>query len=94
MYARVSTLIGKPENIDNVVKYLKGAGFPGNEEGWKGAYVLVNRQTGKMLTITLWETREAMEDTVPDANQIRGEAANMAGAGQPAVEVYEIALKP
>lgn len=94
MYARVSTIMGKPENIDRVVDYLNKAAFPGNEEGWKGAYALVNRQTGKMLTITLWETREAMEATVPDANQIRGEAASMAGAGQPVVEVYEVALKP
>jgi hypothetical protein len=93
MYARVSTFIGKPENIDQAVKPLKEA-FVTKEKGWKGGYALVNRKTGKMLTMTLWETKEAMEATVSLANQIRGQAASLAGAAPPTVEVYEVALTP
>jgi len=47
-----------------------------------------------MLTITLWDTREDMEATVSLANQIRGQAVNIAGATPAIVEMYEVALKP
>jgi heme-degrading monooxygenase HmoA len=93
MYARVSTFMGKPENISQAIKPLKEA-FITKEKGWKGGYALVNRQTGKMLTMTLWETKEDMEATVQVANQIRGQAARLAGAAPPTVEVYEVALTP
>jgi len=93
MYARVSTFIGKPENIDQAVSHLEKA-FTTKEKGWKGGYALVDRQTGKMLTMTLWETREDMEATVSLANQIRGQAASLAKASPPTVEVYEVALTP
>ena len=66
----------------------------GEEKGWKGGYALVNRQTGKILTITLWETREDMEATVSLANQIRGQAASLAGGAPPTAEVYEVAVEP
>ncbi|MDD5703472.1 MAG: hypothetical protein PHU23_15665 [Dehalococcoidales bacterium] len=93
MYARVSTFMGKPENIGQAIKPLKDA-FITKEKGWKGGYALVNRQTGKMLTLTLWETKEDMEATVQVGNQIRGQAASLAGAAPPIVEVHEVALTP
>ena len=94
MYARVSTLIGKPENINQTISHFKAATAIDTEKGWKGGYALVNRQTGKILTITLWETKEDMEATVSLANQIRGQAANIAGSPPPTVEVFEVALQP
>ena len=87
MYARVSTFMGKPENISQAIKPLKEA-FITKEKGWKGGYALVNRQTGKMLTMTLWETKEDMEATVKVGNKIRGQAASLAGAAPPIVEIY------
>lgn len=94
MYARVSTINGKPESIDKVIKHFEEATTIETSKGWKGAYALVNRQTGKILTITLWESREDMEATVADANQIRNRAADIAGAAPATVEMYEVALKP
>jgi hypothetical protein len=44
--------------------------------------------------MTLWETKEDMEATVQVGNQIRGQAANLAGTAPPTVEVYEKALTP
>jgi len=92
-HARVSTITGKPENIDRLIDFFKRS-MTGKEKGWQGAYALVNRATGKVLTMTLWESRKAIEETAPAANRIRGEAVSIAGAGEPTVELYEVALQP
>lgn len=94
MYARVSTINGKSGNIDKVVKHFEEATAIETSKGWKGAYVLVDRQTGKILTITLWESREDMEATVAEANQIRNQAIDIAGAVPATVEMYEVVLQP
>jgi heme-degrading monooxygenase HmoA len=94
MYARVSTINGKPEKIDKVIKHLEEATELDNSKGWKGAYVLVNHQTGKILTITLWESMADMEATVAEAYQIRNQATSIAGAAPATVEMYQVALQP
>ncbi len=93
MYARVTRAAGKPENMKQVVEAFRDAAIQ-DQPGWKGGYVMIEPNTGKLLTITLWESTEAMERSAGMARQIWGEASSMAGAGQPSVEAYEIALQP
>lgn len=93
MHARVSTIMGKPENIDQTVSHLDKA-MIGEEKGFEGAYVLVNRQTGKLLTFTLWDSKEDLEASASVANEIRNKAAGIAGAQPASVEIYEVALQP
>jgi heme-degrading monooxygenase HmoA len=90
MFARVSTIIGKPEQVDQVVSVLNQPNPPGLE-AMKGAYLLVNRKTGKVMTITLWETEATMEASASVASQVRGQAAGKAAAAPPTVELYEVA---
>lgn len=92
-HTRVTTIMGRPESIDRTVDVFRKA-MKGEEKGWRGAYVLVNRQTGEILTFTLWESRQHIEDTASMAKQVRGEAISAAGAGEPTVEHYEVALQP
>ena len=77
MHARVTTLSGSPDNAeagianfrDNVVPYAKSDG--------KGAILLIDRESGKAVAVTLWEDEEAM--------RTRGQAAaalSQDGAGQ------------
>lgn len=93
MFARVSSIAGSREKIDEVVSFLGGANPPGLET-MKGAYVLVNRETGKIMTITLWETEADRDASAAAANQVRGEIADKAAAAPPTVELYEVALHP
>lgn len=58
----------------------------------KGAYVLVNRENGKIMTITLWETEADREATTAAANKVRGEIVGKAAAAPATVELYEVAL--
>ncbi len=94
MYARVSTIVGNPGKLDEAVRHLEQAISIGTEKGWNGGYALVNKEAGKMMTITLWDTREDLEASGAVADKIRDQAAGIAEASTPAVEVYEVALRP
>jgi heme-degrading monooxygenase HmoA len=62
MFARVITAQAGPQGFDSFVgpvrEQLPGAS---DQPGFKGFYLLTNAETGKVITISLWETREQME---------------------------------
>jgi len=88
MFARVSTLGGN--HVKEVVKFLKETNPPGLEE-MKGGYILA-KENEKVLTITLWESREAVEASLPAAKKVLDEASRITGIA-PKIEVYEVAMK-
>lgn len=54
---------------------------------------MVNHKSGKILTITFWETEEAINASASAANEIRKQAVEGAAAPSPIVEIYEVASK-
>jgi heme-degrading monooxygenase HmoA len=92
MFARVTITQGSPELYDQTVRYVQEQLIPTLKQmpGIKGAFVLADRQTGKGISITLWETEEAMNATTQMANQVRSQsAADTSGAIQ-GVQGYEV----
>jgi heme-degrading monooxygenase HmoA len=92
MHARVTTLQGRADRADDVAAQLQRDDVPGFEEldGFKGMTLLVDRDSGKMIALTFWESQEALqasEDAVKDA---RSRAAESGGASTPQVERYEV----
>ena len=65
MVARTSTWAGSPEALDKWQEHVKAhvsgfvAGLPGNA----GGAFLLDREAGKALTLTLWESEEAAAET-------------------------------
>jgi hypothetical protein len=63
MYARVATFESRPENVDDVIAMIR-AQVESEETplGLEGAkmLMLVNRETGKGVGVTLFESEEAM----------------------------------
>jgi heme-degrading monooxygenase HmoA len=94
MFARVSTLQGSPDQVKalgdrQVPPEVSGAA------GFKGAYALANRESGKVLLITLWETEQAMQASAEAVKQSRGRIAKDVGASAaPVVEMYEVITQP
>jgi hypothetical protein len=92
MYARIATFQGDPANVDDAIDMVRtqvesGAPPPGLE-GAK-MLMLVNRENGKGLGVTLFESEEAMR---------RGdEALNAmtpgAGGQRTSVEFYEVPVQ-
>jgi heme-degrading monooxygenase HmoA len=96
MFARVSTYQGSPDQIDEGVRYAKEniVSRVHEVEGFEGVYLLVDRQSGKALSITLWESEEAMRASEQEANRLRSEAAESGGQEVVGVDRYEVAISP
>lgn len=71
--------------------------------GIPGVYLLVDRQSGKVLTITLWESEEALRSSEEEATQLRSEHSGQwdqvpttqaSGQEVAGVERYEVAISP
>jgi hypothetical protein len=93
VYARVATFEGDPANVDDAVSRVRGEVESGNRppglEGAKGMMMLVNRENGKGMGVTFFDSEEDLR---------RGDEAlnNMnpgTGGRRTAVEVYEVAIR-
>ena len=105
MFANVSTYQGPPDQIDEGIRYAQENIVPTLQEveGFEGIYLLVERQSGKVLTVTLWESEEALRASEEEAKQLRSEhrgrwdqvpTAEAGGQEVAGVEGYEVAISP
>jgi hypothetical protein len=62
MYARVATFESDPARVEDAIKMVREEVESENTPGLEGAkmLMLVNRETGKGLGVTLFESEEAM----------------------------------
>ncbi len=94
MHARVSILEGSPDKIDEGLREVRERVVPQAKQldGFKGMIALGDRQSGKLLGITFWESEEAMRASEEAANQLRSESAEASGEQIAGVERYEVGL--
>jgi heme-degrading monooxygenase HmoA len=87
MFARVITAQAGSQGFDSFLALAREQ-LPGASEqpGFKGFYVLTSAETGKVMIVSLWETREQMPVGVQD----RGRPAT--GLTSPDLEIYEVAM--
>lgn len=92
MFARVITAQAGPEGFEGAIRLARQQ-LPGAREkpGFKGYYLLTDAETGKLVIISLWETREQME-AVAGPSGIRDEGVSAAGLTQLHLETYEVAV--
>jgi heme-degrading monooxygenase HmoA len=95
MHARVSFYEGVPGgDTDTAVKGFEDAlGQLQEMEGHRRATLLVDRDNGKAITITYWETEEDMQASVEQTNRLRQQAADTGGLSISGVENYEVAIE-
>jgi len=92
MHARVSSYEFPPERADEVI-----AAFDADDRlpalaGVVEAYLLVDREAGTALTLTVWEDEAALRATERAADEIRAGATGPAGGAVRRVDRYEVAL--
>jgi hypothetical protein len=93
MHARMTRYEGAaPDAIEDTLEAKKGV-LPtefGQTEGMKGAVFLIDRQSGAIVVISLWQDEEAMRASEGEATRVREEVT---GPGETAsVERWEVAL--
>ena len=92
MYARITTLEGSPDEIDQGLRYVRENVLPQlqQQDGFKGMTALADRQSGKTLGITFWESEEALRASEEAANTMRQDSAEAMGDTIAGVERYEV----
>ena len=94
MYARISTLEGSPEHIDEGLREVRENVLPQLQEqdGFKGMAALADRKTGKVLGVTFWESEEALKASEEAAERMREDSAEAMSDTIAGVERYEVGL--
>jgi Antibiotic biosynthesis monooxygenase len=92
VFARVNFLETTPERIADVARVVRDVVHPGisGETGYVGYVVLGDRQTGKAVGVTLWETEAAREQSDVRAGQIRPRVEQETGGTMRSVERYDV----
>jgi len=94
MHARVTSIAGSPADIDAGIDNFRANVAPfAREDGGKGAILLIDRQAGEAIAITLWVDEQALRASEEAANALRAAAADEMGATQPpTIGRYEVAV--
>ena len=90
MHARVSTYTG---DADALSEGFRSATEPLESiPGFSHAYFLVDRSNNKGISITIWESENALLESAARADELRKGATNQAGGAIDSVDHYEIVL--
>ena len=94
MYARVTTLEGTPDKMDDATCHVREQTLPQLQQmdGFKGFVALGDRQSGKLLGVAFWESEEALQATEEAVSGVRSGAAEAAGGTVAGVEHYEVVV--
>jgi hypothetical protein len=73
MYAQVSTFEGVADHIGEEVRVAREEFIPAAQQpgGFEGMYILVDHESGKSLSVTLWSSTEALQASEEQANRSR-----------------------
>jgi hypothetical protein len=93
VYARSTTLEARPECIDAGIAHLRDQALPALQQidGCVGLSLLVDRESGRCIATTSWETQHAMQLSAEQVRPVRDQAAQTFGA-VPTVDEWEIAV--
>ena len=94
-FARVSEHHGSPAKVEDGIRQTKSTESDlKSMQGFQHAYLLVDRRSGKAITITLWDSEMTLTRTSSGANSLRESIMRSFGATeQPTVSTFEVAGK-
>jgi heme-degrading monooxygenase HmoA len=93
MFARVIAAQAAPDQLDGAIALARDQ-LPAEAQrpGFRGFYLLTDAETGKVMTISLWDTQEQLDAAEAEVAEIRREEAPSLGAPSMSVETYEVTL--
>ena len=92
MYARVTVVQGSPDKVEQGIDSFNSAVLPTVKavDGYRGAFLLVDRTTGKGMGITLWESEDARRRAADAVSEAREATIKAMGGSVPPVDEYEV----
>ena len=94
MHARLTTMEGSSERLNEGLREIKEDVVPQlqQQDGFRGFVVFDNRQNGKLVGFSLWESEQAMQASEEVGDRTRRESAETMSDTIAGVERYEVAL--
>ncbi|MFD2416172.1 antibiotic biosynthesis monooxygenase family protein [Amycolatopsis pigmentata] len=94
MFARVQTFHHPAEKLDELTTLAREqvAATP-RPPGLRGFYSLIDRDNGKALLISFWETKEDLRRLEATNASARAHVKAEAGIESPVAEIFEVALQ-
>jgi heme-degrading monooxygenase HmoA len=93
VHARSTTIQAQVSSIDAGIAHVRDEVLPAlmNVPGCVGLSLLVDRQTGRCIATTAWDSESAMRASESQVRPVRDQAAQMFGGGTAQVDEWEIA---
>jgi heme-degrading monooxygenase HmoA len=93
VYARSTTIQAQPSSIDAGIAHIRNVVMPALQQvdGCVGMSLLVDRDSGRCIATSAWQTEHAMHASADQVRPVRDQAAEMFG-GSPTVDEWEIAV--
>jgi heme-degrading monooxygenase HmoA len=94
VFARVISAQTAADGVDSAIRVAREQ-LPGVREqpGFSGFCLLADRTSGKLLTISLWRSREDLRTVEARAAQLRDTVAGERGVATPGVDIYKVAVE-
>lgn len=94
MIARVNSAQATTDKIAELVTFSE-AQLPAAREapGFKGLYLLADRASGKLVSISLWDSADDLRQFETQGAQIRDDATAELGIAPTPVDTYEVVLQ-
>ena len=94
MFAQVNSVQMAADKLPGLVKWAEEQ-LPAAREtpGFKGLYVLADRQSGKLVTISLWDSDDDLRQNQARGAQVREKASSELGIAPTPVDIYEVVLQ-
>ena len=92
MYARSITMQGNADAMDRVITYIRDEGMPAAEglEGFVGASMLCDRESGRCVLTTTWASEQALRASADRMGPARSRAAELLGDPSPTLQEWEV----
>jgi quinol monooxygenase YgiN len=93
VYARSTTVLAHPQSINAGITHTRDEVMPTlmGTDGCVGLSMLVDRDSGRCIITSAWQSREAMQGSDSLLRPVRDHAAEILG-GRPQVDEWEIAV--
>lgn len=92
MFARLTTIQGKTDKIDDAIRVVENDVIPAAKvmAGFKNGYWCVDRKTGKMLSLALYATEKDLDASEAAVSQLRNTSTEKLGFEVKGVERFEM----
>src|SRR5438270_6880059 len=94
MRARSNTVQADPAMVDRLTAFARDdvMGMYRDMPGFVGISMLADRDSGRCITTTAWESEEAMRASDERADASRQEALTLIGGGDVRVETWDVGV--